>query len=287
MKEEIPKGFEYIVMNKVKPIMIRNCSKFQIGAIPGHQAAEHLYAIKSVMRLFQKAGRALIFGCFDLMKYFDSENLKDAMNSLYHCGVRGKEYNLIYELNKRNKIQIKTSVGMTDRFETGPTVSQGSIGGGLISAINLDYSISRFFFNSPNEVYYHDVKLQPIIYQDDLGRFASSRMEAQAGNDMIEACMETKLLNLHKDKSCYIVIGNSKTTAQINEELKLFPLTLYGKEMTRKSSEKYLGDFIHQMGVAASAEATVHERYRKMFSTNKEISAIVEDCRSTNLGGWI
>ena len=133
MKEEVPKGFEYIVMNKVKPIMIRNCSKFQIGAIPGHQAAEHLYAIKSVIRLFQKAGRALILGCFDLMKYFDSENLKDAMNSLYHCGVRGKEYNLIYELNKRNKIQIKTSVGMTDRFETGPTVSQGSIGSGLFS----------------------------------------------------------------------------------------------------------------------------------------------------------
>ena len=85
--------------------------------------------------------------------------------------------------------------------------------------------------------------------------------------------------------ACYIVIGNSKTTAQINEELKLFPLTLYSKEMTRKSSEKYLGDFIHQLGVAASAEATVHERCRKMFSTNKEINAIVEDCRSTTLGG--
>ena len=174
---------------------------------------------------------------------------------------------------------------MTDRFETGPTVSQGSIGGGLISAINLDYSISRFFFNSPNEVYYHDVKLQPIIYQDDLGRFASSRMEAQAGNDMIEACMETKLLNLHKDKSCYIVIGDKETTAQINEELEVFPLTLYGKVMTRKICEKYLGDSIHQLGVAASAEATVHERCRKMFSTNKEITAIVEDCRSTTLGG--
>ena len=40
---------------------------------------------------------------------------------------KGKEYKLIYELNKENKIQIKTSVGMTDRFTTGPTVSQGSI----------------------------------------------------------------------------------------------------------------------------------------------------------------
>jgi hypothetical protein len=112
------------------------------------------------------------------------------MNSLFHYGVRGKEYNLIYELNKQNKIRFKTSVGMTDSFITGPTVI---IGGGLISAINLDYSINRFFFNSGNEVFYHDVGLQPLIYQDDLRKFPSSRKDAQAGNDKNEACMETKI----------------------------------------------------------------------------------------------
>ena len=285
MKEEIPKGFEYIVMDKVKPTMMKNCTKFQIGAIPGHQAAEHLYTIKSVMALFQLAGLALILTCFDLKKYFDSENLKDAMNSLFHYGVKGKEYNLIYELNKQNRIQIKTSVGMTERFVTGPTVSQGSIGGGLISAINLDYSVNRFFFNSSKEVYYHDVRLQPIIYQDDLGRFSSSRMDAQAGNDKIEACMETKLLDLHQDKSCYILIGNKKVTGNLATELALCPLTLYGKAMKRKEHEKYLGDCIHELGVAASAEATVKQRCARMFSAHTEIRAIVEDCRSTTLGG--
>jgi hypothetical protein len=129
-KDDIPKGFEHILMNKVKPIMVKNCSKYLIGAMPGHQSAEHLFTIKSIMALFKQAGKPLLLQCFDLKKYFDSENLKDAMNSLYHCGVRGKEYNLIFELNRQNKIQIKTSVGMTESFTTGPTVSQGSIGGG-------------------------------------------------------------------------------------------------------------------------------------------------------------
>ena len=185
------------------------------------------------MALFQLAGLALILTCFDLKKYFDSENLKDAMNSLFHYGVKGKEYNLIYELNKQNRIQIKTSVGMTERFVTGPTVSQGSIGGGLISAINLDYSVNRFFFNSSKEVYYHDVRLQPIIYQDDLGRFSSSRMAAQAGKDKIEARMETKLPDLHQDMSCFILIGNKNTTENLSSELELCPLTLYGKTMKK------------------------------------------------------
>ena len=184
-KDEIPKGFEYILINKVKPTMIQSCTKYQIGAIPGHQAAEHIFTIKSIMSLFNEAGQPLILQCFDLKKYFDSENLKDAMNSLFECGIRGKEYNLIYELNRQNRIQIKTSVGMSDTFTTGPIVSQGSIGGGLISALNLDYSVNKFFLNSNNEIFYHDVRLQPLIYQDDLGKFSASRMDAQAGNDKI------------------------------------------------------------------------------------------------------
>ena len=110
-------------------------------------------------------------------------------------------------------------------------------------------------------------------------------MDAQAGNDRIEACMETKLLDLHEDKSCYILIGDKKITEEMSQELKLCPLTLYGKHMKEKNSEKYLGDFIHCGGVAQSVEATVNERYGKMFSSHNEIRAIVEDCRSITLGG--
>ena len=167
------------------------------------------------MSLYQKDGKPLILSCFDLKKYFDSENLKDALNSLYQCGIRGKEYNLIYELNKQNEIQIKTSVGMSDSFLTGPTVSQGSIGGGLISTINLDFSVNTFFYKSTNEIFFHDVRMQPLIYQDDLGRFASSRMDAQAGNTKMETCMETKLLDLHPDKSCFIIVGSKEATTEL------------------------------------------------------------------------
>ena len=110
-------------------------------------------------------------------------------------------------------------------------------------------------------------------------------MDAQAGNDRIETCMETKLLDLHKGKSCYILIGNKKITEEISTELEHYPLTLYGEKMKQKTSEKYFGDFIHCGGVAKSAEETVIQRVGKMFSASNEIKSIVEDCRSTTLGG--
>ena len=121
--------------------------------------------------------------------------------------------------------------------------------------------------------------MQLFIYQDikdDLGRFSSSRMDAQAGNTKIETCMETKLLDLHPDISYFI----KESTTELRNDLMLNPLKLYGKNMTKKKFEQYLGDLMVE-----SAEATVNNRHGKMIHSIKKIRAIVEDCLSNTLGG--
>ena len=47
LKEDIPKTFETAVVDTLKPKIVSKCSKFQIGGMPGHRPAEHLYCIKS------------------------------------------------------------------------------------------------------------------------------------------------------------------------------------------------------------------------------------------------
>ena len=207
------------------------------------------------------------------------------MDNLYKCDVKGKVYRLIYQLNKNNRIKIKTPVGITEGFQTGENVTQGSVGGGLISSINLDIPIRHFFQDSEHEVSYGSVDMSPIIYQDDLARLASSATSAQAGIDKVEACMETKMLNLHEDKSCYILFGKGKLMKVLKDDLLNTPLTLYGKPMVEKVQEKYLGDFLHCGGLAASVRATVDARAAFLKSGAVEVRAIVEDCRSSCLGG--
>ena len=284
-KEEVPKCFETLVMDKAKPKIISKCSKFQIGGLPGHQSAEHLFTLKSVISLFMSQGKPLLLNCFDLKKYFDSEVLVDAMDNLYKCGINGKLYRLIYELNKNNFIRIKTPVGITDGFRSGENVTQGSVGGGLISSLNLDIPIVNYFEDSEVEVKYGSIAMNPIIYQDDLARLASSVKNAQAGIDKVEYCMETKMLDLHDEKSCYLLIGKGKCIDEIKDNLKSTPLSLYGKQMVQKIQEKYLGDFLHCGGLAASARATVDARAASLRSGAVEVRAIVEDCRSRCLGG--
>ena len=53
------------------------------------------------------------------------------------------------------------------------------------------------FQTSNYEISYCDIRLQPLIFQDDISRLSSSPRNAQAGNIFVEACMEAKLLDLN------------------------------------------------------------------------------------------
>ena len=81
----------------------------------------------------------------DISKFFDKESLRDGMNTVYKAGISGKLYRLWFKLNQRTKIGIKTGSGTSEYKECGETIGQGSFGGALISAANLDDGINTFF----------------------------------------------------------------------------------------------------------------------------------------------
>ena len=56
---------------------------------------------------------------------------------------------------------------------------------------------------------------------------------------MIEAVMESKLLDPILDKSCYILVGSQKSIQPTTKELEYYPLTLCGMPMKSKTSDKY------------------------------------------------
>jgi hypothetical protein len=91
---------------------------------------------------------------YDISKLFDRENLKDGLNALYNCGISGKLYRLVYELNRSTQLKVKTGVGMSTSTELGENITQGSIGGALISTVNLDYTVGLHFEKSRHELSY-------------------------------------------------------------------------------------------------------------------------------------
>ena len=75
----------------------------------------------------------------------------------------------------------------------------------------------KYFDNSEHEVEYGSIDMNPIIYQDDLARLSSSVIDAQAGIDKVEACMESKMLDLHDEKSCFLLFGRGKKAERVKD----------------------------------------------------------------------
>ena len=158
-KESVAKLFEGMIVDKSKKKIISTCSKFQIGGIPKHRSQEHLFNVKSVLALYSWLNIPLYFQVYDLSKYFDKEILKDAMDTLYKCGIKVKLYRLWYEMYKDSQIRVKTASGLTEVKTTGENVTQGSIGGAILSSANLDKTLCSYFGGSDCEISYGDKRL--------------------------------------------------------------------------------------------------------------------------------
>ena len=109
-------------------------------------------------------------------------------------------------------------------------------------------------------------------------RFSTFVQAAQDGTRKIESCMESKLLDLHSDKSCFMIFGSARKKKAAHDELDANPIKLYDNPMKEKVKEKYLEDLIHSDGNLASVQATVNDRYGRILVGTFEI-------RSKQVGG--
>ena len=88
-------------------------TKFQIGGTSGHRPQEHIYVLKSVISLYDLLGIELLISLWDIQKFFDKENLRDAMDAIHRAGVATKLYNLWFMLNKKTKLRVRTGCGLS------------------------------------------------------------------------------------------------------------------------------------------------------------------------------
>ena len=198
-----------MIVDKSKDKIVSNCSKFQVGGIPKHRAQEHLFCVKSVISLYSLLKIPLFIHIFDVSKYFDKENLKDAMDTLYKCKIKGKLYRLWYQMNRDSQIRVKTAGGISKIKTIGENVTQGSIGGALLSAANLDKTLSTYFEGSDSEISYGDLRLSVLSFQDDALRMCTSVESLQKGNLFMENAMKRKQLTLGIEK-CSVLLFDKK-----------------------------------------------------------------------------
>ena len=195
---------EALVTEKLKPLIYGAVSPYQLGGIRKSRPAEHLYLVKMIVGLYREEKMPLWISTFDMSKFFDIQRWDDSTVSLIKHGVQGPLLRLYEAITKRNKLQILTPVGPTNWFHLAHLTPQGSSYGALVSALNLDTSLSvsmavmRDFLSS-----FAQIEMRSIIFQDDICKASSSRMECQVAQEIIAETVASKQLVLNSETVSY------------------------------------------------------------------------------------
>ena len=276
MKDALARTIDALIVQKIKPQIVKSTSKFQVGGIPGHSMEEHLLVLKTLIARMEEKGEGVIFLGMDIMSFFDKEDIYDCLETLENIGVNKKARRLWYLINKDAKIQVKTAFVNTKEVEVGNVVGPGMASTGLISAINLDKGLQKHFNNATDVNYYGSVRLQPLAYQDDVGSLCKNISSTRSQAIKMVKVIKEKNLEAHPVKTAVTVLGSKKFRKAIEKELKVNPIDFdkFGAKM--KTNEKYLGQVLEETN-SKSALATAKERSRKIKGATMEIKSIIED----------
>ena len=275
-----------LVEDGLKTPLLAGSSIFQIGGQPGHRPEEMVFVMKSVVARYKKEGKLLVVNFYDLSKYFDKEMIEDAVLTCWNRGADIKAIRLWYKLNEKTRIRVKTGAGLSNYDEVGAVLGQGTLGGAIISQAVLDEGVMEHF--SPGEEgqpSYGSVAMAPCMFQDDLANGSVGLLEARIANQKVDFLVKQRGLQLNRDKSVCIILGSKKQKREANEELEENPLKCGDFVTKQKEVEKWLGQYMSAAGLADSVAKTVEAREGKIKGACLEIATIVNDWRSSVVGG--
>ena len=101
--------------------------------------------------------------------------------------------------------QVKTGAGMSSRGLAGPVSGQGGGGAALASVLNLDKGVYNYFRGSMDKEVYGRVKLQPLIFVDDLLIGAKNMNCLRAGHVKLDYVLKEKQLEPHPAKLGFLI----------------------------------------------------------------------------------
>ena len=147
------------------------------------------------------------FTFYDIEKCFDSLWLGDCLNSLWKNGVQNDIFCLIYLINKRSNITVKTPFGDTYSFLAEEIVKQGTVLGPILNDCSLDDVCKE-----GKGYQYGSVELKPFEFVDDIAEPNRNKCDAQISNKVITGIQELKKLKFSFEKCKVLKINSSSNT---------------------------------------------------------------------------
>ena len=268
---EIIKTYEKLIYNRILAVIEMHLSEFQAGGRPKRNISDHVFILRSIMQHYKYINKELLIEFLDLIKAFDKMSLKHILNELWRCNVRGKIWRIIYIINNHSNISIKTAMGNSPEFQINESLKQGSVLATSLAAMHTD-SITRIFENEGMGIMYGSIRLNCLLFQDDIIKIETSIHNLNKSNEMITHFQQLNLMEFHPDKSKYMT-----TQKSVNNNNKI----ILGNTKLQETDEyTYLGDSITPDG---RLKETLELRSKSCTAVVAELNAIIEETVAENI----
>lgn len=124
-----------------------------VGSRRNRNIRDNLFVMNAVMKAC-KGGEdsPCDINVYDVKKCFDSLWLSECINDLFEAGLDNDKLCLLYYSNISASIALKTSSGMSERFNINKTVMQGTVWAGLKCTATMD-KLGKQAYQDPNLLY--------------------------------------------------------------------------------------------------------------------------------------
>ena len=259
----ILKTYEKMFINRAYPVIENHgFSKFQCGGRKGHSPTDQVFALRSAIEYMQFMGKEYFVEFCDLKKAFDKMILKNVMEDLWQSNVRGRIWRNIFIINQSTDIIIKTPYGETEKVNVQQILKQGSVLASTLAALHTDSSNN--YVQNELGIFYGDLHLHSLLFQDDIARIESKQDNLNLANKVYEVFQNLNGMEFHETKTVYISNKNNTSIKLNNETLK------------QKKSDKYLGDIISSDN---KYEETIEDRKSSLNGIIAEIRSIMNEAQ--------
>ncbi|XP_048488766.1 uncharacterized protein LOC125491268 [Plutella xylostella] len=223
------KLYEKVIESRIRRESTVSANQF--GFMPGRSTTDAIFAVRQLMEKFRAVQRNLHMVFIDLEKAYDRVPRDLLWRCLQNKGVPVKYISIVQDMYAGANTQVRTAVGVTDRFEVRVGVHQGSSLSPYLFLLVMDALTSAIQKEAP----------WCMLFADDIVLVDESGDELQVQLNQWRDTLESVGLRLSRTKTEYMFCQFGGPTSAASISLGTSPLAV-GEDF------RYLGSLLQSDG---------------------------------------
>ena len=186
--------FEKRLKNRITPTLTEHMSHFQNGGSRRKGLIDNLFLLKTLLDHSKYMNKQLLITFYDIKKCFDTLWLEDSKNSLWDNGIKDNTLSLIYHMNLKENVIVKTPFRDTDPIHLTNIIKQGTVLGPMLNNCPLDRVCKE-----SDSYHLQSVEIRPMEFVHDIADPHSDEVSAKFCNRIVEQIQYEKRLTLSSE----------------------------------------------------------------------------------------